>query len=409
MYRGEPIGFKLTIQIITRLTASSMKLHKGRPDTMANTLQPLPQKLKPAPAVANRATPVSSCQFKDFGLLDAGKQSKASTATAVVINVLVVALVIILSVTAKKTLDARREVTMLTMPVVQPLPPPEPKIIPTPKLPTPPVVKVEPPKIIPDVKPIEAPKPAEVKMTQPAPVVTPAAPKRVVAPPAPVAVSLAHPMAASVVNNSPHPTAVALGSANNPIAPSNRPAIMATNLGQKGLPGMPASNTGGGPAATAVNLGSGSPGGQQMAGNGVRPVQGVRLGVAGGTGPMNSTGHSAGQVNLGQVQQVSLPKPTAAAPGVAQNTPKVLWKPKPTYTAEATALHINGVVQVRIRVSANGAVTVLAITRPLGHGLDQSAEHAAQAMRFQPAVDASGHPVDWEGNVTVTFQSESNG
>ncbi|MBB5057504.1 TonB family protein [Granulicella aggregans] len=391
---------------------------------MANSLQPLPEQLqaptkapttipiKSAVPAARRTAPapVSTRQFKDFGLLDAGKQSKASTATAVAINVLVVALVIALSVTAKKTLDARREVTMLTMPVIKPLPPPEPKILPQPKLPTP-VVKVDPPKIkLPDVKPIEAPKPAEVKMTQPAPVVTPAAPRKVVAPPAPVVVSLAHPMAASVVNNSPHPTAVALGSTNNPIAPSNRPAVSAINLGQKGVPGMPASNSGGGPAATAVSLGSGSPGGQQLAGNGVRPVQGVKLGVTGGTGPMNSTGHTAGQVNLGQVQQVSLPKPAAAsASGTPQNTPKVLYKPKPAYTAEATALHINGVVQVRIRVSATGSVTVLAITRPLGHGLDQSAEHAAQAMRFQPAVDANGHPVDWEGNVTVTFQSESNG
>jgi periplasmic protein TonB len=410
VYRLEPIEFNLAIQIITRLPASGRKLHKGRSDIMANTLQPLPEQLKPAPVAAKRAVTVSSRQFKDFGLLDAGKQSKTSTATAIVINLLVVALVIVLSVTAKKTLDARREETTLIMPVVKPLPPPEPKILPQPKLPTPPVVKVDPPKIkLPDIKPIEAPKPAEVKMTQPAPVVTPAAPKKVVAPPAPVVVSLAQ-HAASVVNNSPHPTAVALGSANNPITPSNRPAIMTANLGQKGLAGMPASNTGGGPAATAVNLGSGSPGSQQMAGNGVRPVQGVKLGVAGGTGPMNSTGHTAGQVNLGQVQQVSLPKPGAAvAPGVALNTPKVLFKPKPAYTAEATALHINGVVQVRIRVSATGSVTVLAITRPLGHGLDQSAEHAAQAMRFQPAVDANGHPVDWEGNVTVTFQSESNG
>jgi TonB family protein len=378
---------------------------------MANSLQPLPERLKAPTAAAKRVPPASSRQFKDFGLLDAGKQSKASTATAVVINVLVVALVIILSITAKKTLEERHERAMLVMPVIKPVPPPEPKILPQPKLPTPPVVKVEPPKIkLPDVKPIEAPKPAEVKMTQPAPVVTPAAPKKVVAPPAPVVVSLAHPMAASVVNNSPHPTPVALGSANNPIAPSNRPAVSAINLGQKGLAGMPGSNTGGGPAATAVNLGSGSPGGQQMAGNGVRPVQGVKLGVAGGTGPMNSTSHTAGQVNLGQVQQVAMPKPgAAAAPGIPTNTPKVLYKPKPAYTAEATAQHINGVVQVRIRVSATGAVTVLQVTRPLGYGLDESAKHAAQAMRFQPAVDANGHPVDWEGNVTVTFQSESNG
>ena len=351
----------------------------------------------------------SNFQFKDFGVLDTGKQSKASTATSVVLNLALIGLVLLLGTMAKKTLDEQKRITMLTMPVIKPIDPPKPIIKPLP-LP-PPVVKVDPPKIkLPEIKPIEVPKPAEVKMTQPAPVMKPAPPLKVVAPPAPQVVNLARPMAASVVNNAAHPTAVALGSPNNPIAPSSRPTTANVNLGQRGMPGMPSSNTGGGPAATAVNLGSGSPGGQQLAGNGVRAVQGVKLGVAGGTGPMNSTGHTAGQVNLGQVQQVALPKPAAATtPGVAQNVPKVIFKPKPAYTPEATALHINGVVQVRIRVSATGSVTVLAVTRPLGHGLDQSAERAAEAMRFQPAVDANGRPVDWEGNVTVTFQTESNG
>lgn len=351
----------------------------------------------------------TSFQFKDFGVLNTGKQSKASTATSVVVNLTIIGLVILLGTMAKKSIDEQKRVTMLTMPVIKPIEPLPPKVIPRP-LPVP-VVKVEPPKInLPEVKPIEVPKPAEVKMTQPAPVVKPAPPLKVVAPPAPQVVNLPHPAAASVVNNSPHPTAVALGSPNNPIAPSNRPATAIVNLGQHGMPGMPSSNTGGGPASTSVNLGSGSPGGQQLAGNGTRPVQGVKLGVAGGTGPMNSTGRVAGPVNLGQVQQVALPKPGAqATTGVAQNVPKVIFKPKPTYTAEATALHINGVVQVRIRVSATGSVTVLAVTRPLGHGLDQSAERAAESMRFQPAVDANGRPVEWEGNVTVTFQTESNG
>jgi protein TonB len=27
-----------------------------------------------------------------------------------------------------------------------------------------------------------------------------------------------------------------------------------------------------------------------------------------------------------------------------------------------------------------------------------------QATRFQPALDATGHPVDWEGTVNVAFQ-----
>jgi protein TonB len=363
-----------------------------------------------APISNIQPTHQTSYQFKDFGILVTGKRSNASIAIATVVNVSIIGLVILLGSMAKKTLDEQKRVTMLTMPVmIKPIEPLPPKVIPRP-LPVP-VVKVEPPKIkLPEIKPIEVPKLAEVKMTQPAPVVKPAPPLKVVAPPAPQVVSLAHPMAASVVNNSQHPTAVALGQANNPIAPSNRPATAAVNLGQRGMPGMPSSNTGGGPASQAVNLGSGSPGGQTLAGNGARPVQGVKLGVAGGTGPMNSTGHAAGQVNLGQVQQVALPKPsTQGAAGVAQNTPKVIWKPKPTYTAEAAALHINGVVQVRIRVSASGSVTVLAVTRPLGHGLDQSAERAAESMRFQPAVDANGRPVDWEGNVTVTFQTESNG
>jgi len=364
-----------------------------------------------APTITNiRPSHQTSYQFKDFGVLNTGKQSAASTATSVVVNVAIIALILLLGTMAKKTLDEQKRVTMLTMPVViKPIEPVPPKVIPRP-LPQP-VVKVDPPKIkLPEIKPIEVPKPAEVKMTQPLPTIAPAPPKKVVAPPAPVAVSLAHPMAASVVNNSQHPSPVALGSQNNPIAPSNQPTIVATHLGQRGLAGMPSSNTGGGPAATKVSLGSGSPGSQTMAGNGARPVQGVKLGVAGGTGPNNSLGRTAGQVNLGQVQQVALPKPAApATPGVATNTPKVLFKPKPAYTAEATALHINGVVQVRIRVSATGSVTVLAVTRPLGHGLDQSAERAAESMRFQPAVDANGHPVDWEGNVTVTFQTESNG
>jgi TonB family protein len=371
--------------------------------------------LPPSPSISGRDVsrlPATNYQFKDFGVMNTGKQGKGSTATAIVLNLALVALVVVLSTMAKQKLEERRREAVLTMPVViQPIEPVQPKVLPKPLPPPPVAVKVDPPKIkLPEIKPIEVPKPAEVKMTQPLPAIAPAAPKKVIAPAAPVAVNLARAEAASVVNNNPHPTAVALGQANNPIAVSNRPATASVNLGQHGLAGMPASNTGGGPAATAVNLGSGSAGSQTLAGNGARPVQGVKLGVTNGTGPLNSTSRSAGQVNLGQVQQVALPKPPAqGAVSVAMNTPKVLWKPKPVYTQEAEALHINGVVQVRIRVSASGAVTVLAITRPLGHGLDQSAERAAQSMRFQPAVDASGHPVDWEGNVTVTFQSESNG
>jgi TonB family protein len=82
-----------------------------------------------------------------------------------------------------------------------------------------------------------------------------------------------------------------------------------------------------------------------------------------------------------------------------------LYKPQPVYTAEAKNLHIEGTINVKIHVAANGAVTVLGISSgSLGHGLDESARQCAQGIRFKPAVDASGNPVDWDGVVSITFQ-----
>ncbi len=91
----------------------------------------------------------------------------------------------------------------------------------------------------------------------------------------------------------------------------------------------------------------------------------------------------------------------------AKSAPKVLFKPRPEYTAEAVKLHIEGTVSVRLRVSSSGVVQVLGVTSDLGHGLGDSAVRAVQATRFQPATDASGHPIDWEGVVNVAFQLAS--
>jgi len=347
----------------------------------------------------------SSIQFTHFGVLDAGRQSKASFFTSVTINVLLAIIVVILGLAAKKINDSKPRVTTLVDPVIlKPAPPIiQPKVLPRP--PEPKVVKVVPPKItVPVVKAPETPK--VVKMTQPAPVVAPAPPKRVVAPAAPAVVNLAHPQAASVPNNSSHPSAVALGRPDNPIAPSNLPATSSVNLGQRGLPGMPASNTGGGPPASKVNLGSGSAGSSALAGNGTRGIQGVKLGVNGGTGPNNATGRVAGPVNLGVATVPTRPTPQSTS-SVGQTAPRVVYKPRPEYTAEARALHLEGTVSVRLRVSASGSVQVLGVMNGLGHGLDQAAEAAVRSTRFQPAKDASGNPVDWEGIVNVAFQLAS--
>lgn len=347
--------------------------------------------------------PPTNLQFSHFGVLNAGQQSRASLFTSISVNVIIALIVIILGAAAKKTMDKRQKLTTLLEPVpIRKVEEIKPKLLPKPLPPTP-KIKVEPPKIkLPDqVKLPDVPKLPEVKMTQPTPAVTPAPPKQVIAPPAPKVVNLGRAMPATVVATN-HPAAVALGQQTNPIAPSDRPATSAVNLGQRGMAGMPASNTGAG--ATKVSLGSGSPTSANMAGNGAHAVQGVKLGVAGGTGPMNSTGKVAGPVNLGQVQQATLPKPVAPTVASAKSAPKVLFKPKPEYTAEARTMHLEGVVAVRLKVAPDGGVQVMGVTSGLGHGLDEAAVRAVQGTRFKPATDASGAPVEWEGVVNVAFQ-----
>jgi periplasmic protein TonB len=349
-------------------------------------------------------------QFAHFGVLNDGSQSKTSLFTSITLNILLALCAVIIGAAAKKTIDTRHKLTELTepIPIKKPEPPPPVIKIKTPKLPPPPVVaKIEPPKIkLPDVKLPDVPKPPTIKMTQPMPVVLPAPPKAVTPPPAPRVVNLAQAQAASVVNNSPHPTAVALGSTTNPIAVSNRPSATSINLGNKGMSGMPASNNGAGAASKVVNLGSGSAGSQNMNGksNASAGVIGVKLGVTGGTGPLNATGRVAGPVNLGQNTPPPLPKPAGPSAITASSAPKVLFKPRPEYTPEAIKLHIEGTVSVRLRVSSSGAVQVLGVTSDLGHGLGDSAIRAVQATRFKPATDASGNPTDWEGVVNVAFQ-----
>ncbi|QHN02338.1 TonB family protein [Granulicella sp. WH15] len=345
-------------------------------------------------------------QFSHFGVLNTGSQGKGSLVTSITINVILAIIAIIIGAAAKVTIDKTQKVTELVAP---PLPKPPVELPRPPKFirqPPPPVIKPVEPKItLPEVK-IEAPKPVPVpKVERPQPAVAPAPPKPVVAAAAPKPTTVNLGRSAAVVNNSPHPAPVALGQANNPIAPSNRPATASVDLGQRGLAGMPAGNTGTGPASTKVQLGSGQPGGS-VAGGGARAIQGVKLGgVTGGTGtaPGNGVGTRPATVQLGQAAAApQVRSVTASAP--ASTAPKVLYKPKPAYTPEATAMHLEGVVSVRIHVSAAGAIQILGVTSGLGHGLDQSAERAVTGMRFQPATDASGHPVDWEGIVNITFQ-----
>lgn len=344
-------------------------------------------------------------QFTHFGVLDTGGQSVGSTVASVLINVAIGFVVVVISLAARQTIQAAKHVTVLTEPIIpeKKVEPPKPKIVPPPpKIPE--IAKVEPPKIkLPDIKTPELPKQPIVKMDTPKPILLPAPPKTIVAKAAPVAVSLAHPEAASVPNHDAHPAAVGLGHPDSPIKDPTGPAVASVNLAA-GFPGMNSANSGHGPNATKVILGNGSPDSTTTKGNGVVAVAGIPHGVPGGTGPLNSAGRVAGPVSLGQTQPPPAPKPAMIASTAQVKAPKVISKPKPEYTPEAIQLHVEGVVTIHIRVLADAQVEVIGVTNGLGHGLDESAKRAILATKFEPATDASGHPVTWDGVVNVTFQ-----
>ena len=350
---------------------------------------------------ANPGQP-QSVQFTHFGVLDVGGQSKASTVTSLVINFLIAFVVIVIGAATRQTIENNKKLTQLVVPVIEKkIEPIKPKVVPPkPKLPQ--LAKVEPKILPPPIKQPEIKQPI-VKMDMPKPVIAPAPPKQVVAMAAPKVVNLGHPQAASVVNNDAHPSAVRLGTPDSPVPNLHGPAVAPVNLA-RGMPGMNSANTGNGPAATKVNLGNGSPESTSIKGNGVVAVAGIPHGVPGGTGPLNATGRVAGPVNLGQAPPPAAAKPVTTASAAAGKAPKVISKPKPEYTAEARQMHVEGVVSVRIRVEPNGAVEVLGIANGLGHGLDESARRAVLATKFEPATDASGHPIAWDGVVNVAFQ-----
>jgi TonB family protein len=95
-------------------------------------------------------------------------------------------------------------------------------------------------------------------------------------------------------------------------------------------------------------------------------------------------------------------RPAAAA--VAKITPaEILSKPTPIYTDEARSKKIEGEVLLEVVFEATGKIHVLRVVRGLGHGLDDAAVHAAEQIRFKPALK-DGQPSDQTAVVHIIFQ-----
>lgn len=143
----------------------------------------------------------------------------------------------------------------------------------------------------------------------------------------------------------------------------------------------------------------------------------------GATRPLASQILGAGFGAAVAVTQTSSPAPLKASAGFAAATTaepprgaapaasaapaltviEIVFKPRPVYTEEARKLSIQGDVVLLAWFRANGQVDVNHVLRGLGHGLDESAIRAAEAIRFRPATEY-GRPVDASATVRITFQ-----
>lgn len=88
--------------------------------------------------------------------------------------------------------------------------------------------------------------------------------------------------------------------------------------------------------------------------------------------------------------------------GAGVTAPKATFTPEPRFTEIARYEKFQGVVVVDLIVGKDGAVRQIRLVRPLGLGLDESAQSMIQTWQFQPAT-RNGQPVAVEMNVEVAF------
>ncbi len=131
------------------------------------------------------------------------------------------------------------------------------------------------------------------------------------------------------------------------------------NINQAGLPGLP-----GGPGY----------------GNGTGGAQGLR-----GTVASDGSGRGGGAA-------------ASASAGVT-----ILYKPNPAYSAEGRERKIQGDVVLEVIFLALGQIKVTGVVSGLGYGMDDEAIHAAQRIRFTPAM-RDGKPVDFSARVRIEFR-----
>jgi len=165
-------------------------------------------------------------------------------------------------------------------------------------------------------------------------------------------------------------------------------------------------------ATNVARLGSPALPGGEGYGNGTGGKEGIR-GTVASTGFGNGTANPPPSGKKGSVVSTGFANAadaTAEAPkkkqqntGPADNSPTILEKPRPEYTAEGRSMKIEGDVVVDMVFMANGTVQINRVISGLGHGLDEAAVRAAQQIKFKPAL-RQGEAVDFPARVRIEFR-----
>jgi len=192
------------------------------------------------------------------------------------------------------------------------------------------------------------------------------------------------------------------------VAPLNK--VQTGGFGDpNGIPGKGDPNK-----ATNVNrLGSPALPGGPGYGNGTGGDKGIRGTVAStgfGNGiaiPPPAAGKRGNVQTSGFADQTvaaaETPKKKAISEEGATTPVDILEKPRPEYTAEGRRLRLEGDVVLDVVFLANGTIQVNRVISGLGHGLDESAQRAAQQIKFKPAK-RGGQPVDFPARVRIEFR-----
>jgi TonB family protein len=266
--------------------------------------------------------------------------------------------------------------------------------------------------------------PAEVRMTKPSTVEVAAKPL-LVAPPARLTPKIETEQAPKIAIQTPHPhieiTKPAIPrppvqtnvfSTGSSATPTTAQVPQKVQTGGFGDPnGVPAQASNGRPATIAAagsfDLPSGGGVGNGLGGtNGVRGVvasAGFGNGIATGTG-QGSTQAAVRESGFGDA--AATPSRAAKVPNSAAThvlPAEIVSKPTPTYTDEARQLKVEGEVLLEVVLEASGQVKVNRLVRGLGHGLDENAVKAAQAIHFKPAL-RDGQPSDSTVILHIIFQ-----